>query len=48
MKKGESYEERIIKKYGTPEYYTDYNKKYELETDPAVFKYDRSYFLAKG
>lgn len=28
--------------------YNDYAKKYEMEKDPSVFKFDRTYYLEKG
>ncbi len=48
MKRNESFDDRIIKKLGKIEYYEDFNKKNSLETEPAVFKYDRSFFALKG
>lgn len=43
-----SYEERVLEKHGAPEYFEDYNKKHELLTEPAIFKYSREFFLEKG
>ncbi|CAD8071388.1 unnamed protein product [Paramecium primaurelia] len=43
-----SFEERVLKKYGQPEFYDDYSKNYQCKTEPAVYKYTREYFLEKG
>ena len=48
VKNGGAYEENIKKTFGEFETYDNYDKKYELRRDPAVFKYDRAWFLETG
>jgi hypothetical protein len=48
VKGKESYEEAVKRSYGEFETYDNYDKKYELRRDPAVFKFNRSYFLDAG
>jgi len=48
VKNGGSYEETVKKTFGEFETYDNYDKKYELRRDPAVFKYDRAWFLESG
>lgn len=43
-----SYEEKIIERFGPFELYNDYSKKFEIEKNPSVFKYDRTFYLEKG
>ena len=47
-KNKESFDEVIKKTHGEYELYDDYNKKYEIKSDPAVFRYTMSYFLESG
>ncbi|EGR34622.1 hypothetical protein IMG5_005430, partial [Ichthyophthirius multifiliis] len=40
-----AYEQKILNKFGPFEIYDQYDKKYQINRSPTVFKYNRSYYL---
>lgn len=43
-----SYKDRIIKAFGHVETFDDYNANYNLTAEPAIYKYNRSFYLQPG
>lgn len=48
LKKTKSYHDRVLEKYPTVDYFEDFEKEHILDAKPAIYAYDRSFFLPKG
>lgn len=48
LKKTKSFHDRVLEKYPTVDYFEDYEKEHILDAKPAIYAYDRSFYLPKG